>query len=204
MATWTVTDSIWVAAAISAGLVLIVVVVWWARRQVFQMVEARPVLIVAIGSDAELSLDLTAFRAVRTETKMDFLRIRDATLNDLKVALDRERGRGRTTNVHLAVHAGPTGVEMGGQIVDAVALSEILDGVQILVIAGCSAAQMGDFLGVAPYVVSMNEAVTHTDAALWSRYWWTAIGNRMTPDQALREALRRSPSGMSEYVVHSW
>lgn len=163
-----------------------------------------PLLIAAIGLDAALSLDLAALRAVRTSTGMEFARIQDATLTKLKAALDRERSHGRKVNVHLAVHSGTAGVELGGQVVDAVALSEFLDGAQVLLIAGCESSQVGDFLGVVPFVISMSEKVSHTDAAMFTQAFWQAIGKGMEPAPALRYALAHSPSGMSEYVSKSW
>lgn len=165
---------------------------------------ALPILIAAIGQDAALSLDLAALRAVRTQTGLEFTRIQDATIAKLKVALDRERSHGRKVNVHLAVHSSPAGVELGGQVIDAAALSEILDGVQVLLIAGCESAQVGDFLGVVPFVVSLSEVVSHPDAAIFARQFWTGIGKGLTTARALSYALERAPSGMSEYVSRSW
>lgn len=161
-------------------------------------------LIAAIGSDAALSLDLASLRAVRTATGMEFARIKDATLDALKTALDRERAHGRRCNVHLAVHSSPLGVELGGKVIDAVALSEILDGVQVLLIAGCQSDQIGDFLGVVPAVVSFSEDVGHNDAAAFTLAWWTAIGDGLEPAAALRYALQRAPSGLQEFVTKSW
>lgn len=163
-----------------------------------------PLLIAAIGSDSALSIDLSSLRAVRTETGMEFLRIQNATLERLKTALYRERAHGRQCNVHLAVHAGPLGVELGDQVIGPLILSEILDGVQILLIAGCEADQVGDFLGVVPFVVSFSEVVEHDDAAIFCRWWWTGIGNGLEPDVALHQALARSPSSLQEFVVKSW
>lgn len=167
------------------------------------IVEATPVtpLLAAIGSDAMLKLDEAALRAVRTETGMEFERIRDATLPAIKRRLDRERGYGRPFDkLHLAVHSAPDGIILSGQLVDAAALSEILDGVQVLLVAGCESSQIGDALGVVPYVITMNEAVGNADAAQFTKVFWTQIGKRKKPAEALRKALELAPSGMSEYV----
>lgn len=163
--------------------------------------DTLPVLIVAIGADAALKLDMAALRAVRTETGMEIQRIDDATLDKLRQTINRARMAGRRFNVHMAVHSGPKGVELGGQLIDPIALSEIFEGAHVLLIAGCESSQVGDFLGVVPYVVTMAEEVTHENASLFTRAFWTAIGKRMTPGPALRDALNRAPSGMSEYVT---
>jgi hypothetical protein len=80
----------------------------------------------------------------------------------------------------------------------------LLDGVEILVIAGCESSEIGDLLGVVPYVVTMSNRVEHKDAAAFTRRWWSAIGRGLEPDEAWSEAIERSPSGMSEYVVRHW
>ena len=160
-----------------------------------------PVLIAAIGSDSMLSLDLASLRAVRTSTGMKFQRIQDASLASLKVALDRARMNGRQANVHLAVHASPQGVLLGGVLVDAVALSEILDGVQVLVLAGCQSDQLGDNLGVVPSVISFSEDVSNTDASLFARLFWEKVGRGATAENALGAALKLAPSGLGEFVI---
>jgi len=166
--------------------------------------ETLPSLIVAIGSDATLRLDLASLRAVRTETGMEFQRIENATLGTLRQYINRARMSGRKFNIHLAVHSGPKGVELGGQVIDSITLSEIFDGCGVLLIAGCESSEVGDFLGVVPYVITIAEKVTHENAAFFSRAFWTAIGKQMPPGPALREALQRAPSGMSEYVTRHW
>jgi hypothetical protein len=169
--------------------------------------EVQPVspLLVAIGSDAMLKLDLASLRAVETDTGMEFRRIENASFAELKRRLDRARGLGTPYDkLHLAVHSGPQGIVLGGELVDSIELSEILRGVRVMVIAGCQSSQIGEFLGVVPYVVSMNEDVDNKDAALFARAFWTQIGKKLEPTQALREALKRSPSGMSEYIERHW
>lgn len=160
-----------------------------------------PILVAVIGSDDALDADLTALRSVRNQTGMQFVRIQDATLAKLKTVLDRERANGHTCNLHLAVHSGSQGIELGGAIIDGVALSEILDGVQVMVIAGCRSDQVADLLGVVPFVVSFTEEISHADAKTFSRIFWTGIGNGIKPEQALREALKKSPASLSEFVT---
>lgn len=160
-----------------------------------------PLLIVAIGDDAALRLDLASLRAVRKATSMEFHRIPHATLAKLKTALDRQRGKGLPANVHLAVHSGPQGVQLSGELIDADMLSEVLDGVLVLVLAGCEGSEIADFLGVVPNVVSFSEEITHTNAAAFSRLFWTEIGYGVEPPAALERALDLAPSGLREFVV---
>lgn len=158
-------------------------------------------LLVAVGSDAALKIDLTALRAVRTETGLGFTRIEDATIDRIKQHLDRARINGRPIDkLHLAVHSGPKGILLGGTLVDSVEFSEILDGVRVLLLAGCEGDSVGDYLGVVNYVVTMTEKVSNADASLFTRAFWTQIGLKKEPVEAFNQALKRSPSGMSEFV----
>lgn len=170
-------------------------------------IEPNPLspVLVAIGSDALLQLDLTSMRAVETETGMEFRRIQNATLELIKQYLDRARINGHPYDkLHLGVHSGPSGILLGGVLVESVKLSEILQGVKILLIAGCESSYVGDFLGVVPYVVTMTEKVPMNDAALFCRAFWTQIGRRKDPTEALRLALIAAPSGMNEYIESHW
>jgi hypothetical protein len=158
-------------------------------------------LLVAIGSDKALDIDLASLRAVETETGMPFRRIGHATLDTLRQRLARGRLYGRPYDkLHLAVHSVEQGIELGGQIVDSADLSEVLRGVRVLLLAGCEGTRVGDFLGVVPYVVTLDEKVTHDDAALFTRVFWTQIGYGLEPGEAVEKALERAPSGMNEYV----
>lgn len=160
-----------------------------------------PLLIVAIGDDAALRLDLASLRSVRKSTGQEFHRIPHATLAKLKTALDRQRGKGLPANVHLAVHSGPQGVQLSGELIDADMLSEVLDGVQVLLLAGCENDQIVDFLGIVPTVLGFSEEVLGTEASSFARYWWTEIGYGVEPPLALERALDLAPSGLREFVV---
>lgn len=167
-------------------------------------VPATP-LLVAVGADSMLSLDLAALRAVETETGMEFRRIQDASLRDIKQHLDRGRLNGRPYDkLHLSVHASSEGILLGGKVINSIELSEILRGIRILVIAGCESSHIGDYLGVVPYVVTLSEKVSNSDASLFARAFWTEIGRKKDSTEALRLALLRAPSGVGEFVERHW
>lgn len=158
-------------------------------------------LLVAIGSDAALKIDLAALRVVRTRSGMGFTRIEDASVANIKRHLDRARINNRPYDkLHLAIHAGPNGLVLGGAPVNAVEFSEILEGINVMLIAGCEGDVVGDFLGIVPYVVTMTDKVEHSDAALFTIAFWEEIGHGHDPAEALEAALDRAPSGMSETV----
>lgn len=164
-------------------------------------------LLVVVGSDEDLELDLASLRAVQTDTGMGFRRVTDATLEKVVQRMNRARINGRPYDkMHMSVHSGPegSGVYLGKELVTGVELSEIMKGIKILLIAGCEGGSIGDVLGVVPFVVTISEEVSHGDAALFSRAFWTQIGKKRKPDDALRLALQLAPSGMDEYVEGHW
>lgn len=163
------------------------------------------ILMVLVGSkNSELSLDLATLRAVRTETGMEIHEITDPTPEKLKRTLDRARMKQDHVYLHMAVNADSQGYEIGPEIVDSTWLSSVLSNVLVLVVAGTDSDQVGDFLGVVPYVVTVAGGVTHRDAAIFSRVFWTEIGKGIGPTMALRRALERSPSAIREKIVCHW
>lgn len=161
----------------------------------------RP-LFAAIGSDAILRVDEAMLRAVEAATGMGFELLEDATFDTLKERLDRARGYGRGFDkLHLAVHSTPDAIMLSDGPIDAIKLSRILRGVRVMLIAGCNSARLGDLLGVVPFTITMEEEVLSMDAARFSRWFWQSIGEGREPGEAVKIALDRAPSGMSEYVT---
>jgi hypothetical protein len=170
--------------------------------------EKHPVgrtLLVCIGPDSALMLDLAALRAVRSATGLEFHRVLDATRPKFAEALRRERNFGRPVELlHLALHASPAGVEFADGVADGSWLSERLFGVRIMLLASCRGDSIGDWLGVVPHVITLSEDITHEDAAVLTQRFWHNIGLGMEPGPALDEALTHCPPAVSEYVVRHW
>lgn len=163
------------------------------------------VLIVCVGSpDKGLGLDLATIRAVRTDTGLEIQTIQDPSPDNLKKFLDRARMKQDHIYVHLAVKADKEGYQLGETIVDASWLSSVLNGAIVLLVAGADSDNVGDFLGVVPYVITMSGGVTHRDAAIFSRLFWTEIGRGIGPSLALTRALDRSPGTIREQIVSHW
>ena len=168
-------------------------------------VSRRRLLIAAIGGkEKDLTLDLASLRAVQMETGLEFERILEATPEKLKKTLDRSRMNRNLTYLHMAVLSGKEGYMLGGEVVEAEWLSEVLGGVLVLLVTGSESDWVGDFLGVVPYVVTMSDQVNSRDATQFSRIFWSEIGRGMGPIKALETALDRAPSVMREYVVRHW
>ncbi len=162
-------------------------------------------LLVCIGPDSALMLDLAALRAVRSATGLKFQRLLDATRPKFAEMLRRERGLGRPVELlHLALHASPGGVEFADGVADGSWLSERLFGVRIMLLAACRGDSIGDWLGVVPHVITLSEDITHEDAAVLTQHFWHNIGLNLDPGAALDEALTHCPPAVSEYVVRHW
>jgi len=170
---------------------------------------SRKSLLVVIGPDPNLQIDLVALRKVKTHTGLDFSRRLSATKEMLQADLSRARVAGSPIPyVHISAHMGPGGVQLsdgkgGIDLVGGAELSEILQDVQVLVMAGCESTVIGDLLGVVPYVITLKEEVTHTDAMNFTDVFWREIGSGATPDKAFYTAIDRVPA-VSEFAeLHS-
>jgi hypothetical protein len=162
-------------------------------------------LLVCIGPESALMLDLAALRAVRSATGLAFKRLIDATRPKFAELLRRERGLGRPVELlHLALHASPEGVQFADGVADGNWLSERLFGVRIMLLASCRGDSIGDWLGVVPHVITLSEDISHEDAAVLTQHFWHNIGLNMEPGAALDEALTHCPPAVSEYVVRHW
>lgn len=163
------------------------------------------VLIVAVGSpDAALNLDLASLRAVKMDTGMAFERILECTPAKLQTAIDQAKSSQAVIYLHLSIKSDSNGYQLMDEIVDADWLSENLQGVIILVVAGNESTDVGEFLGIIPYVVTMNETVPPKDAARFTRAFWTEIGKGIGPNLAFERAMQKAPGRMSEYVRKHW
>jgi hypothetical protein len=167
--------------------------------------EGQHFLLVGIGPDPALMLDLAVLRRVRAGTGLQFSRLIDLTRKKFSAILRRERALGRPVKfVHMAVHASAEGVQFGDGMVSGDWLSERLDGVRVLLLAACDCDTIGDWLGVVPYVVTFGEALGNEDAAVLTEHFWHNIASDLEPGEALDEALTHCSPSVAEYVVRHW
>lgn len=164
--------------------------------------QRKPILAVGIGTDRMLEADLAVLRGV---PEVQLMALHDVSMRSLETLLERQRAKGSPVRyLHLAVHAGPQGVLFSDGIADGLWLSQHLSGVEIMVIAGCESAEVSDLLSVVTYPISMRDKIDNRDATIFARAFWTEIGRGATADDALGEALRRSPSAVAEMVEAHW
>lgn len=170
-------------------------VAWLPRRR----------LLVALGLDPKLKIDLAALRSVRTRSGIEFHRLQDVTKSSFAAHLDRQRANGRSVElVHIGAEAGADGLVFADGVASWDWLSGVLDGVQVLLLAGCESTHVGEWLGVVPYVVSISEKIVNEDAARFAQAFWMEIGNGVEPKAALDRALDRSPAQLQEFVLGHW
>lgn len=165
-----------------------------------------PTLCVVVGTNEPLfTSDLAALRQVKAQTGMDFHRLLNCTRTQFDTYFRRERSLGRPVALlHISAHAGPQGVMLADGLVDGAWLSERLAGVDVLLLAGCAADGVGDWLGVVPHVVTLAEEIGGEDARTLTLHFWTGIGRGLEPGVALAMALERCSPVVGEFVVRHW
>lgn len=152
-------------------------------------------MLVITGSDPDLGVDVAALRGVRNLRLTTLLA---TTAKDVKRTLDSHRRLGKLDEcVHFAVHAGPEGIQLD-RVVGREELSELLNGVLVVVIMGCTSAEIGDLLTVVPTVVAFNKPVAHDEAWQFAFLFWKAYAEGLTPLAAFNRAYDRSPTKIAE------
>ena len=142
-------------------------------------------LLVVVGADAALRVDLAALRKVKAQAGMGFHRLTDVTRETFDRYMRRERSNGRAVRwLHMAVHASAAGVQFADGQVDGDWLSERLLGVEVLLLAGCSGDSVGDWPGVVPHVVTLAEEIGHGDASTLTEGFWMGLARGVEPGRA--------------------
>lgn len=163
--------------------------------------ERRRVLLVGVGDQAMLQEDLAQLRKVQAQTNIQINRLLPVSKASLERIIERRRASGNPVELlHLAVHAGPDGLQFSDGIASGLWLSERLAGVKIAVLAGCTSDSVADLIGVVPAVVSMREEVENRDASLFAGAFWMAVGGGMNAEEAFEWALQRAPATVGEFV----
>lgn len=158
--------------------------------------EERPLLVV-MGDDPALMVDLAALRGIRG---LRVTRLLPATYSALKTTLERWRRQGKPAEmVHFAVHSAPDGIRLD-KVVTREELSELLRGTQIVMLMGCTSAEVADMLAVVPTVIAFREQVPSAEAWQFALLFWRAIGEGLTAATAFERAVERGPTSIGEYA----
>jgi len=165
-------------------------------KPVLGVIEEQPLMVV-IGDDPALVVDLAALRGIRG---LRVTRLIQATYRDLKLTVERFRRQGKPLELlHFAIHAQPDGILLD-RLVKATELSELLRGARVALFMGCTTAQIGDLLAGIPAVVTFREPVPHDEAWQFSLLFWKAIGEGLSPAAAFDRAIERGPTAIGEYA----
>ena len=157
------------------------------------------------AADSPHLLDLAVLRGVRAATGLRFTRLLNATRHNFAQQLRRERNLGRPIEyLHLALPVVGEGIQFADGWADGNWLSERLQGVRVLLLAGCAGDELGEWLGVVPHVVTLGEEIAAGDAAVLTQHFWHNIGLGKEPGLALEEALAYCPPAVGELVVRHW
>ena len=157
------------------------------------------VLLVVIGDDPDLKIDLATLRAVKRVSGLNFTRLLNATLEDFHRVMSEARLSDKPIKrVLFSVHANRDGILLD-HVVNAEQLSADLQDVEILMIAGCESASIGQWLGVAKYVITLREKVPMDDASRFIEAYWTSIGKFVDPEDAFYDAINKVPT-VGEYA----
>lgn len=163
----------------------------------------KPSLVLAVGSDKMLRIDIAKLRGIKT---LRLSVIDNASTVEVRSLLEERRSSGQPVRMlHISAHSGPEGVQFSDGIADGQWLSENLKDVNILVIAGCKAHRVASLMTVVPFVVSMRDEIENTDASTFSYHFWYAIGEGQEAEDAFHYALDKSRAVVSEMAeFHSF
>lgn len=166
---------------------------------------AAPRLLVADSGEPGVGLDMAALRRVGQSGRLSFKHLSPCRKHDLEQELRRAHRNGKPYRfLHLDAHMGPGGVALADGVVDGAWLSERLGGVEVLLLSGCESAAVGDWLRVAPYVVSFAAPLQGEDAAAFAEGFWAALLHGARPDEAVAAALARCLPYVAEHVTVHW
>jgi uncharacterized coiled-coil protein SlyX len=163
----------------------------------------KPNLVLAIGTDKALRIDVAKLRGIRN---LRLSVIDNASKSDLRSLLDERRSSGSPVRLlNLSAHSGPDGVLFSDGLADYEWLSENLKDIEVLVLAGCKAHRVASLLTVVPFVVSMRDLIEHNDASTFCYHFWFAIGEGQEAENAFHYALEKSRDVVSEMAeFHSF
>lgn len=160
-------------------------------------------LLVVLGNDPALAIDAAALRSNEIAARFRLIVRRQTTKRWLADTLQRYRTRGAPLRfIHFAVHGSEAGIDLAGELVDGVWLSENLAGTEVALIAGCSTATAAHLARVVRTVVSMTSEVGMRDAMEFAAVFWGQVASGATAGDAFYEAVKRAPAAGELAELH--
>ena len=158
-------------------------------------------LLVVVGEDPALQIDLAVLRKVERKTGITISRLSPVSMASLDRTLSTARKTGNPIKwIHASVHASSAGLVFSDGIASGQWLSEHLRNVEVLLISGCEGAIPATWAGVAAAVISMREEISHEDASDFAEVFWQAIGEGLAVNASFERALSWGPSNVSEFA----
>ena len=157
---------------------------------------AKPLALIC-GPDATMcDLDRQALRRAR----VPFQRLRAATRPSIDNDFRRQRQDGKMYPwVHVATHAGPSGIQLADGIAPPAWWNEMLTGVEVVLLAACSTADVADALAGLVTVVYVLEDIDSRDASDFCYAFWRQMREHRDPLRAYRQAIAEVPQ-VAEYT----
>ncbi len=157
----------------------------------------KPLLVISGGDGTIFERDRVALR----RADLPFHRLAGATQPSIMAELRRRRQDGSLYPwLLVSAHAGPAGIQLVDGIAPPIFWHNVLDGVQVVVLAVCAAAPVADELaGLVQTVIWFAESVPNEDAADFNYAFWRRLKAGVPAAAAYAEALREVPS-VAEYV----
>ena len=157
---------------------------------------SRPVLLV-YGDSAFGEADRNAMR----RAGVSFFRLVDGNLEKLRDELQRRRSEGRLYDVvHFSAHGVDDFIVLGTEKVDAMRLSDVLNGVRCVFLATCNNQEVADkMVGIVKYVVTIYEEINSDDAANFTYEFYKRYKVDMDVEAAFTGAMSVMPN-ISEFV----
>lgn len=159
-------------------------------------------LVVVIGPERDLDVDLAVFRKLQAQGLVSFRRLRPGNIKTLERYLERRRmDKHPALYAHFSLHGNQDGLLFEDGMITGTRLSELLQDMQVLFLDACHGDWVADLLGVVPVVISLMEEIENHDAALFAEaFWGEFAGTPTDPEGAYERALRRCPPVVSEFA----
>jgi hypothetical protein len=163
-------------------------------------------LLVGIGTDPQLEIDLSALRGVRgRKGPITIQRLIPVSADSLAHMLQTYRNRGRPIRwLHLATKATPKGIEMADGLCTGTWLSGELSEVKALLLGGCETFEVGEMVANVPLVATTLEKINHKDAMTVAGLFWQAVADELTPPEIEARCRQGLPNRLSEMIDVRW
>ena len=146
----------------------------------------KPLLLICGPDNNICNSDRHALR----RAQISFQRLLDSTRERITDELRRKREAGELYPwLHITAHATEDGIALMDGLAPPSFWNEILDGVEVVVLAACKSAKVADELAGMVTVVYIAEDIGDRDASAFTYAFWRRMREHHDPIQAYRQAI---------------